>query len=77
MKRTLSECAQRIINGYREVCTMTPHVECKPEESSDHAVRLAVHFQSLAGLADELRLNYVQRDDVAFDIALKQVEGIV
>ena len=44
MKRTLAECAQRIINGYREVCTMTPHVECKPEESSDHAVRLAVNY---------------------------------
>lgn len=44
MKRTPREAAERIIAGYREVCTMTPHVPCVPENSSDNAVILAVTY---------------------------------
>ena len=44
MKRTPREAAERIIAGYREVCTMTPHVPCVPEDSSDNAVILAVAY---------------------------------
>lgn len=41
----LTKAAERIIEGYREVCrVMTPHVPCKPENSTDKAVMLAVHY---------------------------------
>lgn len=48
MKRSLKASAEQIVKGYREVCTMTPHVPCIPEESSDNAIRLAVHYLKLA-----------------------------
>lgn len=43
-RKTPREAAERIIAGYREVCTMTPHVPCVPENSSDNAVILAVEY---------------------------------
>lgn len=43
--RTLRECAERIVNGYKEVCqAMTPHADNVPEKSTDNAVRLAVNY---------------------------------
>lgn len=45
MKRTPREAADRILQGYRQVCEiMTPHASFAPEESSDNAVILAVEY---------------------------------
>lgn len=73
--RTLEENAERIIKGYREVCTMTPHVPCRPEESSDNAVRLAVHYLKLQEVRNRLVKAYTTRDDTLFDDALCDMLG--
>jgi len=53
--RTPKEAAERIIDGYREVCRMTtPHAECDPSKSSDNAVMVAVAYTTAEATIKQL-----------------------
>ena len=92
MKRTSREAAERIIAGYREVCTMMPHAPCVPEDSSDNAVILAVEYFkehppdvmgpislerfTLDELIAELEKRYWRRVENASKAAVKKAEKL-